>query len=503
MKLIDWRHIYALSVSFFFGKELVDVAEKILSVGIDIGTSTTSLVFSHLTIEKTTGDMYMPKTEITDKCVIYRSPVYLTPLKSNTELDAEGIRAIIESEYQSAGIKVSDVETGAVIITGDTARKKNAETVLTAISKFAGDFVVAVAGPELESILAGKGSGAKQYSADTIETICNLDIGGGTTNTAAFYDSTCIDTDCMDIGGRLIRFRPGTTTIEYIFPKISVLAGRLGITAETGADLTAPEIRKITDAMAKGVMGKLERPIQSEEYRFLCTEEGKIRTLPRKVDSISFSGGVGKLIYEEVLPEKLAYDDIGVYLAESLKKSVQASPFYLVKPKETISATVIGAGNHSVDVSGGTITVSDFQKLPLKNIPVISIQNPLELSQEEFEAEIGKKSAWFRRPDEKQSMAIVLEIQKKMGFTDITQLAEKIVQAAENLMAHQDTIIVAIYGDYAKVLGQSILVRLPKGKDIICIDSVDAGKGDYIDIGRPVGVADSVPVVIKTIAFNY
>ena len=132
------------------------MAEKILSVGIDIGTTTTSLVFSNLTVEKTTGDMFMPKTAITDKTVIYRSPIYFTPLRSNTELDAEKIRQIIEEEYRRAGVQVSEVETGAVIITGDTARKTNAERVLAEISQFAGDFVVAAAGPRLESILAGK-----------------------------------------------------------------------------------------------------------------------------------------------------------------------------------------------------------------------------------------------------------------------------------------------------------------------------------------------------------
>lgn len=479
------------------------MAEKILSVGIDIGTSTTSLVFSNLTIEKTTGDMYMPKTEITDKTVIYRSPIYFTPLRSNTELDAEKIRLLVEKEYSAAGIRASDVETGAVIITGDTARKVNAEKVLDEISKFAGDFVVATAGPDLESILAGKGSGAEQYSVDTIETICNMDIGGGTTNTAAFYDGRCIDADCLDIGGRLIRFAKGTAKIEYVFPKIADLAAGLGISAQVGAILSPDEIRRITDVMAEAMMEKLELAPSDQNFRFFRTEERVATRLPRPIDAVSFSGGVGKLVYEEEQKDKLAYSDIGVYLADSLKKIVARYGIRLVKPKETISATVIGAGNHSVDVSGGTITITQLQKLPLKNIPILTIEDALHLPAENFRNQVKQKIQWLQGLDRDQNIALNLDVHEKMGFQQITSLAEKVIDGAGELLQTQDTLIVIVYGDYGKVLGQSISVRLPQGREVICIDAIDVGKGDYIDIGRPVGVADSVPVVIKTIAFNY
>lgn len=479
------------------------MAEKILSVGIDIGTSTTSLVFSNLTIEKVTGDMYMPKTEITDKKVIYRSPIYFTPLKSNTELDTQQIRQIIEEEYRKAGVKADDVETGAVIITGDTARKVNAEKVLSEISRFAGDFVVATAGPDLESILAGKGSGAEQYSIDTIDTICNMDIGGGTTNTATFYDGKCIDADCLDTGGRLIRFEENTTKIAYAFPKISEVAEKQGITAKIGSVLKPEEIQKITDVMAEAVIEKLALSGSTQNFLFFQTEKKQFVPLSRKVDAVSFSGGVGKLIYEEEKKDKLAYNDIGIYLAESVKKAVKKYEVQLVKPKETISATVIGAGNHSVDISGGTITITQIRNLPLKNIPILTIDDALYLSAEEFKSQVEKKVQWMQGLDKNQNIALNLQINEKLGFNQITGLAEKVIYAAKELLKVQDTLIVIVFGDYGKVLGQSISVRLPQGKEVICIDAIDVGKGDYIDIGRPVGVADSVPVVIKTIAFNY
>ena len=211
------------------------MSEKILSVGIDIGTSTTCIVFSDILIDNSSTNMQLPHAEIVEKKVRYRSPIYFTPLRSNTELDVDGIEKIVAKEYAAAGIAPKDVQTGAVIITGDTARKSNAQRCLQAISRYAGDFVVATAGPTLESILAGKGSGADRYSKENSMTICNLDIGGGTTNTATFSSGKLVDADCMDIGGRLIRFQEGTREIEYVFPKIHQLASEMGIRAEIGA----------------------------------------------------------------------------------------------------------------------------------------------------------------------------------------------------------------------------------------------------------------------------
>lgn len=479
------------------------MAETILSVGIDIGTSTTSLVFSTLTFENVSGDMAMPKTEITEKKIIYRSPVYFTPLKSDTELDAELIRILIEKEYQTAGIKPSDVETGAVIITGDTARKTNADKVLASISEFAGDFVVATAGPRLESILAGKGSGAEQYSVETIETICNMDVGGGTTNTATFYNGCCIDADCMDIGGRLIRFSPGTKTVEYIFPKIEQLALENGIDIKIGKVVTEEQVNKISQIMAHSMLEKLNPQTNDRNFFFLCTEEDAKHLVSKKPDVVSFSGGVGRLVYEETKGNKFAYNDIGVFLADAIKNEVGKHDFKLVKPVETISATVIGAGSHSVDVSGGTIAVTEINKLPLKNIPIINLHNALDTLESDLQEYFNKQLNWIQGNEPTQNVAINIEVERRMSFKDITALASKIICVAEKLLETQDTLIIIIYGDYGKVLGQSLELRLPKGKGVICIDAIDIAGGEYIDIGRPVGVADSVPVVIKTIAFSY
>ena len=139
-------------------------AETLLSVGIDLGTTTTQLVFSRLTVRNEGSAFSVPNYTVAAREVLRRSAVHFTPLRSERELDAEAIARIVDAEYAAAGIDRRAVQTGAVIITGETARRENARAVLEALSGYAGDFVVATAGPALESALAGRGAGAADYA---------------------------------------------------------------------------------------------------------------------------------------------------------------------------------------------------------------------------------------------------------------------------------------------------------------------------------------------------
>ena len=131
------------------------MAEILRSVGLDVGTTSTQLIFSELTVENKAGSFSVPEMEIGQRKILYKSPVHFTPLTGTDRVDGEAIRKLIEKEYTAAGIRRETVDTGAVIITGETSRKENAETVLRELSGFAGDFVVATAGPDLESVPFG------------------------------------------------------------------------------------------------------------------------------------------------------------------------------------------------------------------------------------------------------------------------------------------------------------------------------------------------------------
>ena len=184
-------------------------AETLLSVGIDLGTTTTQLVFSRLTVRNEGSAFSVPNYTVAAREVLRRSAVHFTPLRSERELDAEAIARIVDAEYAAAGI-----DRRAVMM---TARRENARAVLEALSGYAGDFVVATAGPALESALAGRGAGAADHSQAHACTVVNLDIGGGTTNIARFTNGVLTDTACLNVGGRLVKLEPDGR-VTYVSP---------------------------------------------------------------------------------------------------------------------------------------------------------------------------------------------------------------------------------------------------------------------------------------------
>ena len=222
---------------------------EMLSVGVDIGTSTTQIIFSRLSVENAAGYFSVPRIAISDKRVVYRSGIYTTPLFSLERIDSDGVQKIVEKEYMSFGCQSQDVETGAVIITGESARKENAAAVLEKLSGFAGDFVVSTAGPDLESILAGKGSGAWRQSMEKDCVVVNLDIGGGTTNLVAFDGGETVSTGCLDIGGRLIRVSEDLK-VESVSPAARAVAEDVGVPLCVGERTSTEVLSRITDRMA-------------------------------------------------------------------------------------------------------------------------------------------------------------------------------------------------------------------------------------------------------------
>ena len=127
------------------------MSDKILSVGLDIGTATTQLILSELTIENIASVFTIPRVYITDKKVLYKSEIIFTPISDQLLIEVDKIKNFVLNEYAKAGIQKKDIQMGAVIITGETARKENASQVLQALSGYAGDFVVATAGPDLSA----------------------------------------------------------------------------------------------------------------------------------------------------------------------------------------------------------------------------------------------------------------------------------------------------------------------------------------------------------------
>lgn len=498
--MIIYHHFFGAPFCFIRKRRVTKLKEDLLSVGIDIGTSTTQLVFSKIAIENTASAASVPNIRIVKKQVIYRSDIHFTPLISQYEIDGLKIREIIEEEYRKANVSKKEVNTGAVIITGETARKENANIVLDTLSGLAGDFVVATAGPDLEAIIAGKGSGAQKLSKETGNIVVNLDIGGGTTNIVVFRSGEVADTVCLDIGGRLIKFRNNSTEILYIAPKLKSLAKDMGIALLEGKKADLQTLQFLTGRMAdilKEAIG-LKSPSPALRKMLIGKELKQIYS----IDHLTFSGGVADYIYKGRKDNDFEYDDIGILLGQSIRKSGLLESIKVVTPIETIRATVVGAGSHTVDISGSTITFTK-DMFPLKSIPILKMTATEEsLPREQFIKKVEEKIRWFNLESHMQQVALAIKGVKNPSFEEIQNLSTDIINGMKEALKQNIYLIVIVENDIAKVLGQTIYKHLGYKKDVLCIDGVTVDNGDYIDIGKPVANGRVVPIIIKTLVFN-
>lgn len=444
------------------------MSEELTSVGLDIGTTSTQMVVSRIRVENKASSFAVPEMEIASRELIYRSPVYFTPLLDAQRMDAEALREIVEQEYQSAGLRRETVDTGAIIITGETSRKENAAAVLKALSHLAGDFVVATAGPDLESVLAAKGAGAVEYSLKTGKTVLHMDIGGGTSNLALIQSGQITATGCLNVGGRLIKLSPDGK-ITYRSP---VLDGIWD--AQPGQTLTREQGEALAEILARalemaaglfppgGLLDKLTTREAAAPLPLAALGEEAV---------ISFSGGVADCI--ETKHPWLEYGDLGVLLGQAIRKSRLCQGQHMLGT-HTIRATVIGAGCHSAQLSGSTVFCQNVP-LPLQNLPVITRQT----DRHRFE----------------ETPVLALPGVPSPSYREIQRMAAEIAQNAGS-----EPVYLCIQQDMAKALGQALALRLGTQAQILCIDRVVLTEGSYLDVGTPIGPA--MPVVVKTLVLG-
>ena len=440
---------------------------ELLSAGLDVGTTTTQMILSRLTVENRASSFAVPRMEIVDREILYESPIHFTPLLDGQRIDGTAIRRIVEREYENARICREQVDTGAVIITGETSRKENAQAVLENLSGFAGEFVVATAGPDLESVLAAKGAGAVAYSEKTGKRVLHFDIGGGTSNWALIESGKITKTGCLNVGGRLIKL-DAQGTVTYVSP---VLDGLTDI--HPGGSVTENQVEEVAGLLAQALEMAAGLREKTPLLDALTTQESTHRgtavtDMPDLV--ISFSGGVADCIETE--KPWLAYGDMGPILGRMIRRSRLCAGAYVLG-SQTIRATVIGAGCHSAQLSGSTVFYRNVQ-LPLKNLPVVQAVEDLS------------------RLDGPGVLA--LQGMESPTYQQVVDLAERIVGTVSG------PVFVALQADMAKALGHALALRLGETVPILCMDGLVLREGDFLDVGKPVGPA--LPVVIKTMIFS-
>lgn len=441
------------------------MGEKLLSVGLDVGTTSTQMVVSRLTVENQASAFSVPDMEIRQRELLYQSPVYFTPLLEGNRMDAAALRRLVEQEYEKAGITRQMVDTGAVIVTGESSRTENAAAVMEALSDLAGHFVVAAAGPDLESVLAAKGAGAVDYSGRTGETVLHMDIGGGTSNLALIQKGEITATGCMNVGGRLVKLERGIIT--YVSPVLQGIFHK-----QVGEALSQEEARHLTVRLAEALeMAAGLRPSDGLLEQLTTREAAGALPLsaPGEKLTLSFSGGVADCIEREIPWQE--FGDIGPLLGQAIGTSRLCSGKYVLGTN-TIRATVIGAGCHSTQLSGSTVYSQNVQ-FPLKNIPVITQK--------------------AQRSQQEGNVFFALPGVRSPTYAQVQQMAAEISRLPQ-------PIYLCLEQDMAKALGQAMALRLGRNAEILCIDRIRVHPGDYLDVAAPVGPA--FPVVVKTLVLQ-
>jgi len=360
--------------------------------------------------------------------------------------------------------------------------------------------VVATAGPDLESIIAGKGAGVQAYSKKHHQVVVNLDIGGGTTNIVVFKDGEPVDTACYDIGGRLIRVNSKSKIIEYISPKLTEIIEEEKLPIKVGSYTTKKLLTPIINVLVSSLAYSVGLGDEPKYFDLLMTH--KHLKITDNLECISFSGGVADCIWPEEVADEFAYGDIGILLGQGIRDSLLTKEKVVISSAETIRATVVGAGSHTTQVSGSTITYVN-EILPIKNIPVLKLTKTDEQQSWDVLAQIiTEKLSWYGREDERQVVALALVGIKNPSFGDIANLAKAIRAGYAKQITKGCPLIILLKEDNGKSLGQAILSMTPIGQPIISLDGIAVASGDYIDIGLPVVKGAVLPVVTKTLVFD-
>lgn len=474
------------------------------SVGIDIGSSTSHLIFSRLTLRRQ-GVALSSRFVVINREIIHESPILLTPYVDKTTIDTNKLGDFIHEAYRKAALTPEDIDTGAIIVTGEAVKKKNAEAIAALFSAEAGKFICATAGHNLESILAAYGSGAVHmtYHEGGDFTVMNVDVGGGTSKIAIVQGGKVIDTCAVEVGARLVAMDENgvINRLEDTALKFAKMAGIDGL--QVGRTMTDDEKDKFSQALCNSLFEVLERGKLSRDVQNLLLTPNLDFSDP--IHAIMFSGGVSEFIYGY---EKRNLGDLGIQLGKKVRARANklGGGNIPLRPADVrIRATVIGASQYTVQVSGNTIYLSHPEILPLRNLQVVTPQfeQTEAITADEIKSAVNRALQRFDAQDTERAVALAIRWELGPAYPLIRTLAEGLVGAMKGHIDEGQPLVLVFDADIAKLMGNIIERELIPGAGIISIDGIDLKDFDFIDIGQELPDAKAVPVVIKSLIFRH
>ncbi len=476
------------------GRTLVEEDEIcLLSVGVDIGSSTSQLVFSRIVLERLDARYVVSERE-----TFHRSEILLTPCAGAETIDADALGAFIARQYQEAGVDRDEIDTGALILTGVALSRRNARRIGELFAREAGKLVAVSAGDGLEATMAAYGSGAVARSIRERATVMNVDVGGGTSKIAVCAGGKVVDLTAVDVGARLVAL-DAAGRIVRIEEAAARYAGALGIALAPGAPLANEAARALAARMAEALFEAMRGGAPSIGGTGLLRLDALSHTAP--IDHLSFSGGVAEYVHGR---QTQSFGDLGVLLAAEIRARIERWGPRLVEASEGIRATVIGAAQYTTQVSGSTIYVSPLDVLPLRNLPVIAPELALDGAAVEPATLAAPIAAALKRldlDDGARPVALFVPWRGSATFQRLNGLCRGVVAGLAPVLAHGHPLVLAGDGDVGGLIGIHCRQELNVTNPIVSIDGLELREFDYVDIGALVRTSGAVTVVIKSLVF--
>jgi ethanolamine utilization protein EutA len=465
----------------------------ILSVGVDIGSSTSHLVFSRIVLERLDSRYVVSQRE-----TFYESDILLTPYTEEETIDAAALGGFIRKHYEWAKVRPEEIDTGALILTGVAVRRKNARAIGELFAKETGKLVAVSAGDSLETVMAAYGSGAVARSIRDGAPVMNVDIGGGTSKIAVCANGKVADVTAVDVGARLV-VTNGQGRVTRTEEAGRQFAAELGIDVSAGATLTEGDAK----ALAKRMVERLFEAMMGGSPKVGKSSLLRLEPIARRDDiaSVTISGGVSEFVYGR---EKGSFGDLGPLIAVEMRERIEAWGKRLEKPAEGIRATVIGASQYTTQVSGSTIFVSPLDIVPLRNVPVIAPEMDLvgeELDNAAIASAIKSVLKRLELDNGEKPVALFAPFRGSATFARLDAFCQGVVEGLQPVIANGHPIVLVGDGDVGGLIGIHIREEMKHSYPVVSIDGLELKEFDYIDIGAILASSGAVAVVIKSLIF--
>lgn len=475
---------------FFSGasRSLIEEDEiRLTSVGVDIGSSTSHLMISEIVLERM-DTRYV----VVERRPLFASEILLTPYLADGDIDTLALGTFIDVQYVASGFARSDIDTGALILTGVAVRRRNARAIGDLFAAEAGKFVAVSAGDSLEALMAAHGSGAVAASRRG-GTILSIDVGGGTTKLAVCRGGTVVAATAVEAGARLLVAEADRVVrLERFGARAARQAGR---PVALGDHLDAAARREVAQALAAQISAAIRGAAEAEWLRLPGLPAGL------NYDAVVVSGGVSEYMAGHSEAE---FGDLGPELARALGAELSSLGLSVLPHADGIRATVLGASQYTVQLSGSTVFIDPPSVLPLRNVATIRPAVRLDDSVPDPDEIAGALRAALDRldlSDASQPVAVAFEWRGSASFARLDALARGIVAGMAPLLAAGLPLVLVTDGDVGGLLGMHLRENAMVAGPVMSIDGIMLAEFDFIDIGEGILATGAVPVVVKSLVF--